>query len=460
MSDLTFTKSTGRLAGLGRLIPFGALILALVSCSDTTTSPGGPDIVDTIPPTIVSVTPSQGATGVTIHATVRVEFSEPIEYDAAARAAFTLRVGETTVPCSVFRDGAEGMVLRPSRVLDFATQHRAVVEAQVADTAGNLMSEGVSWTFTTGGSLPPALSATALLDHLGVLAHDSMAGRLAGTNDELRAAEYVLGRFEAYGLEAGVAGYLQSFVIPPDAFMQGGQTSRNVIAVLPGEGDIARQWVIVGAHYDHVGIREVTPGQFEVHNGADDNASGTALVLELARALSEYVESGGMAGEARRSFLFMAFGAEELGLIGSRYYCDNPSVSLGNVAAMLNFDMIGRLRNDQLFVVGLQTSLLWEDLLSIYNDDGLEITEYETCPSCSDHACFRSNSVPVLWFFTGFHDQYHSHLDDVELINDSGSVTIGELALATLIHLAVNPARIPFQPAIVNELKESGPARN
>jgi hypothetical protein len=430
----------------------GALFLAVVSCSDnTTTAPEEPGIADTIPPSVVSETPSQGAVGVTIHTTVRVGFSEPIIYNSAAQAAFTVWLGEAPVPGNVFRDGPESLIFRPNSILDFATEYTAMVETQVTDTAGNPLPEDVPWTFTTGGSPPPALSETALLDHIAVLADDSMAGRLTGTSDELRAAEYVRGRFEALGLEPGVSGFLQSFVIPPDAYMQGGETSRNVIASLPGEGALADQWVIVGAHYDHLGVREVTPGQFEVYNGADDNASGTALVLEIARALSEYVENGGTAGEDRRSFLFVTFGAEEVGLFGSRHYCDNPTVPMGGVVAMLNFDMVGRLRDNQLLVGGLRTSALWDDVLSNYNDDGLAISEYQTCQSCSDHACFRNQySKPVLWFFTGFHDEYHTYLDDVDLINGPGLATVGELALATLIHIAVRPTPIPFQPAVVS----------
>nr|NIM49345.1 M28 family peptidase [Gemmatimonadales bacterium] len=146
----------------------------------------------------------------------------------------------------------------------------------------------------------------------------------------------------------------------------------------------------------------------------------------------------------RRSFMFHAYGAEELGLIGSQCFCDNPTVPLERVTAMVNFDMVGRLRYEELYLGGLWTSTQWRDELLRYNFDALTLIDFQTCQSCSDHACFRWNNRPSIWFFTGDHPQYHTPADDVALINGPGLVQVGTLALNTLVHLSVRPDEMPF----------------
>ena len=243
----------------------------------------------------------------------------------------------------------------------------------------------------SGPEATESLNADSLLAHLNFLADDSLYGRGSGTEYELEAAEYIRDAFDGYGLTSGVAGWFQSFsfetglsLVAPaemeeltgDPGMAGagwiGATSKtalsagsssaavqeqalpsqNVLGVIPGQGSLSGQWVILGAHYDHVGFTQVTPDSIVIYNGADDNASGTSLLLELARYLGHYFTQGVARSLDRRSLMFQAFGAEEVGLRGSRYFVDNPTVSIDSIAAMVNLDMIGRMRANRVTAHG------------------------------------------------------------------------------------------------------------
>ena len=280
----------------------------------------------------------------------------------------------------------------------------------------------------------PPLNEVTLLRHLGVLADDSMGGRLAGSSHEGQAALYSRDQFREYGLRWGTLGYLQAFQLP-----QGG-TSRNVLAVLPGHGSLAQQWVIIGAHYDHVGYDQVTPDSVLVYNGADDNASGTALLMEVARYLSDHVGGGNMAGIDRRSVMFQAYGAEEIGLVGSTYFCEHPTVSMGGVVAMLNLDMVGRYAQNGLYLIGSSSSADWPPMLERAGVDTLPVTYDDLIlVDRSDQRCFYMAEKPVLFFHTGLHDEYHSPYDDVALIDTEGMVTVGDAATDVVFQLLVRP---------------------
>lgn len=277
----------------------------------------------------------------------------------------------------------------------------------------------------------PATDAGALLTHVSRLADDSMLGRESGTPNERRAALYIAAQFAGVGLQGA---NLAQFPVPPARV--GGQTevaSQNVLGVLPGTGRLQNEFIVVGAHYDHVGVRNVL-GSPAVFNGADDNASGTAVVLELARLLAAHVASGGFGDADRRSVLFIAFGAEELGLIGSEHYCAMPQFPMMSVAAMLNFDMVGRLRNRMLSVGGMTTAGEWPALLAQQNTEQLSLQSTD-CEACTDHACFRRAGRPVLWFFTGFHNEYHQPGDDTNLIDAAGMSDIADLAARVIADL-------------------------
>jgi aminopeptidase YwaD len=196
--------------------------------------------------------------------------------------------------------------------------------------------------------------------------------------------------------------------------------SQNVIGYLPGRRNAGEDYevIVIGAHYDHLGRGgrgSLSPGSHGIHNGADDNASGTAGMLELARVLSENY------GTLNRGVLFIAFGAEELGLIGSRHYVAHPYIPNERTAAMINLDMIGRMEGDRLTVFGTGTSPVWGELLegSVYYDS-LEVSRNPAGSGPSDHASFYAREIPVLFFHTGLHADYHRPSDTADRINYTG----------------------------------------
>ena len=196
--------------------------------------------------------------------------------------------------------------------------------------------------------------------------------------------------------------------------------SDNVMGWLPAANP-TEETIVIGAHYDHLGMGiegSLAAKWDEVHNGADDNASGTAGLLEIARFF------GARKNDLKRNILFIAFGGEELGVLGSTYFVKNPVIPLHNIVAMLNMDMIGRLRDQKLLVGGTGTSPQWQELLSRVNGQGLKITQNQDGYGPSDHSLFYSKDIPVLFFFTGAHNDYHKPGDDAEKIEYEGMVTI------------------------------------
>jgi hypothetical protein len=386
---------------------------------------------------ILSSSPASGAEGVPVESTVTIRFSQRLDTSTVGEAV-GLRDGDRIILTTTYLKDGRVVLLEPTDPLDFGTVYTITVNGGLKSGAGNTFGSEHSWTFRTEGAALPNLEADSLRNTLQALAHDSMRGRGSGTPDEIRAAQYLLERFESYGLGAPVGGGLQTF----EAFSQRLQrdiSSQNVLATVPGSGALAEEWVVVGAHYDHIGVRVAEDGSRSLNNGADDNASGTALVLEMARVFREYVRSGGMPSPNRRSVLFAAFGAEELGLLGSCHYVDSaPAVPLEGTRAMLNFDMVGRLRDDVILPRGFESWAPWTYMVRNANRTKLLVVEPPgPCDSCSDHACFRRQEIPYLWFFTGTHPQYHTPADDAELINLSGLARIGDLSLRVLTRLVI-----------------------
>jgi hypothetical protein len=316
-----------------------------------------------------------------------------------------------------------------------------------------------------------AISEATLLDHLNFLADDSLYGRGAGSPQELRAAEYVRDEFVAYGLEQGVPGYLQAFALPSIQFdtrptsSEGGNDngaaapvqadtlwSHNVIGRLTGRGRLAGQWLILGAHYDHLGWDRVADDSIIIYNGADDNASGTSLLLEIARYLSDYLTFGAAGSIDHRSVMFHAYGAEERGLLGSYYYASNATVPVDSIVAMINLDMVGRLRNRTLMIGGAHTAEVWDLLLMEANGDGLVLDYFDASLGRSDHYPFYLLEKPVLFFHTGLHAEYHQPEDDVWLINLEGMAEVGSLALTVLLDVATSKEPPVFVGHIASDI--------
>ncbi|WP_297099599.1 M28 family peptidase [uncultured Draconibacterium sp.] len=223
-------------------------------------------------------------------------------------------------------------------------------------------------------------------------------------------------------------------------------TTRNVIAMLPGNDETLKdEYVVVGAHFDHLGMGGPGSGSraidtVAVHNGADDNASGVSAVIQLAEKL---------AGEKsnKRSVIFVAFGAEEMGLLGSKEFTMKPPVETDKMVAMFNFDMIGRLKDDNsVSIGGTKTAEETEDLLNELNPDfTLAFTGEGIGPS--DHASFYLQDIPVIYISTGAHPDYHTPLDDAELINFEGAQKVMDYSAALLDDVVNRSEKLTFQEA-------------
>lgn len=224
--------------------------------------------------------------------------------------------------------------------------------------------------------------------------------------------------------------------------------TENVGGVLRGRGALADEYIVIGAHFDHLGYggrgsRDATSNG-QLHPGADDNASGTSGMLLLAYELAEAYKAA-PADEPARSIIFLGFCAEEMGLIGSRYYVNNPPIEIGKHALMVNLDMIGRLRQDKLEVTGVGTAEGLEAFVTPYfENSGLKISARKGGMGPSDHQAFFDAGVPVLFFFTGLHGEYHLPTDVASLLNPDGAARIVDLVKRIVLDAAVMPERMAY----------------
>jgi hypothetical protein len=220
---------------------------------------------------------------------------------------------------------------------------------------------------------------------------------------------------------------------------------KNVIGIVEGSGPLAKEVLVIGAHYDHLGYGD--PGsrlkdrtQRQIHHGADDNASGTAALLELARRFAQRKEQTG------RRLVFIAFSGEERGLLGSRYWCNTqPLVPLEHTVAMLNLDMVGRLRpgkngHDKLYVEGVGTARGFAELVEQVNRSfHFDLVRRAAGTGPSDHDSFYRKNIPVLFLWTGYHSDYHLPSDTADKINIVGMVRVVDFAEQLLLRLRTAP---------------------
>ncbi|WP_051287363.1 M28 family peptidase [Algoriphagus mannitolivorans] len=259
------------------------------------------------------------------------------------------------------------------------------------------------------------------------LAADDLGGRAIGTEGEQKAAEYLAKEFEKIGLAPkGTEGFFQPFTVskpsnPHEEAVIGtngeGVTGRNVVGFLDKKAD---KTIIIGAHFDHLGMGgqgSLHRGDSSIHNGADDNASGTAALLALAEILKFE--------DLKSNVLFIAFSGEENGLWGSNYFTKNPTLDLKTVNYMINMDMVGRMKEDNsLAINGVGTSPSFPPVLDLINTDSLKLITSESGVGPSDHTSFYLQDLPVLHFFTGQHEDYHKPSDDAEQINYAGIIKV------------------------------------
>jgi len=302
--------------------------------------------------------------------------------------------------------------------------------------------------FTPVFGFAQAFKVLDLRKHIEFLASDDMEGRGTGSLGEIKAANYISDVFKETGLmPAGTEGsYFQPFQV---TFSIDGHphslTGRNVLGFLDNG---AERTIVVGGHYDHLGkgfqSGSLSPdSKNKIHNGADDNASGTAGVIELARFFAaNHVKE-------KHNFLFIAFSGEELGLLGSKYFTEHATIDLKSVSAMINMDMIGRFDDQKgLIISGWGTSPVWGKLIpDLARNQKIRYTIDSSGVGASDHTSFYLKNIPVIQFFTGSHGDYHKTSDDADKINYEGEAKILNLIANVLESLDKENAKPEFSVA-------------
>ncbi|MBK6994128.1 MAG: M20/M25/M40 family metallo-hydrolase [Lewinellaceae bacterium] len=294
-----------------------------------------------------------------------------------------------------------------------------------------------------------SISEKKLHKHVSYLASDKLQGRGTGTPGERMAAKYISKEFRKIGLspKGNDGTFYHKFSFKKSSDPHGGVdanapsvTAQNVAAYLDNGAEYT---IVIGAHYDHLGLGndhnslDANPAG-KIHNGADDNASGTAGVIELARFLAK----NGV--KEQHNFLFLCFSGEELGLYGSKKYTETPTIDLTKVSFMINMDMIGRLNEEKKVVVGGVGTApdFVPTLKSLKSDLGIKLDSAGVGPS--DHTSFYLKNIPVLFFFTGQHSDYHKPTDDVEKVNFPGVMQIVS-TIAEIIQTLDKQPKLKFQ---------------
>lgn len=285
-------------------------------------------------------------------------------------------------------------------------------------------------------------------EDVAFLASDFLEGRQTGTKGEKEAAKYISNRFKELGLvPKGTKKFLQPFTFKPktnphdeikfDVNGDGTITGNNVMGLIDNK---AENTIIIGAHYDHLGFggegslyRDSIKA---IHNGADDNASGVSILLNLAAKLKKK--------NTKSNYLFIAFSGEEMGLLGSNYFVKNPTLDINKVSYMINMDMVGRLKQDSsLAVYGTGTSPIFKQILKSHNDN-FKLVQQESGVGPSDHTSFYLADIPVLHFFTGQHEDYHKPGDDSDKLNYDGMNLISNYIFNIISDLD-NNGKLPFR---------------
>ena len=296
-------------------------------------------------------------------------------------------------------------------------------------------------------SVAQKVKPESIKKHISYLASDELKGRGTSSPEELLAANYIAKQFKAAGLSSFNNSFLKSFNYKhnPDPHDTSTtkikeKTANNVVGYLNNK---AKYTIVIGAHYDHLGLghdhnsKDANP-EGKIHNGADDNASGTSGVIELANyfATNKLTEP--------YNFLFICFSGEELGLLGSKKYCEDPDIDLKTINYMINMDMIGRLNDStkKVLVYGVGTSPVWVPLLDSLKSE-FKIIKDSSGIGPSDQTSFYLKDIPVLHFFTGQHSDYHKPSDDIEKVNYKGESAVLDYIIAT-IEKTYHYSKLPF----------------
>ncbi len=304
------------------------------------------------------------------------------------------------------------------------------------------------------------IEADGLFEKASVLAADSMLGRNTPSPEIEATAVWIAGRMAAAGLEAGAED--GSFIHRYTAPSFDPETAPNVVAILRGsDPDLADEYVVYSAHMDHVGVRSPNDERADsVWNGADDNASGTVTLMEVAEALASMEPSE----RPRRSMMFLWVSGEELGLLGSGAFARNPSVPVESMVANFNVDMVGRNWTDTIVAIGKEHSDLGTTMNRIneaHPEIGMtaidDIWPDQNFYRRSDHFNFARRGVPVLFFFNGTHEDYHQETDEVEKLDTEKMARIGRLLLLLGVEVGNADARPRWDPDSYESIVDAAP---
>jgi aminopeptidase YwaD len=291
-----------------------------------------------------------------------------------------------------------------------------------------------------------AITAHDLRLRMDILASDSLCGRRSGEIGCDMAAKYIASEFKRIGLTPldFLKNYFQSYEFSEhmlDTTKKIKTKAVNVVGFLRGNDKKLRdEVVIIGAHYDHLGMGGMNALDTvkAIHYGADDNASGTTGVLELAEYYSKHRK------DLKRSLLFISFSGEEEGLFGSINYTKNPLLPLEKTQAMINMDMIGRLKDSILIVEGMGSSPYWKTLMDSLKHDNFVMRYKPDGVGPSDHSSFYRKNIPVLFYFTGLHKDYHKASDTKDKIDYEGEAKILDLVRRSIDAIESKPDRVAF----------------
>ncbi|GAA4305532.1 M28 family metallopeptidase [Aestuariibaculum suncheonense] len=284
--------------------------------------------------------------------------------------------------------------------------------------------------------------------HIKFLTSEKNGGRYPGTKANKRVVKYLIKDFKSNGIQGSKQGYKQPF--KAKLRVAKGEAEKplvptcNVVGFIEGNDPVLKnEYIVLGAHYDHLGLggpSSKSDKKNAIHFGADDNASGTAALLEISEKLTAHK------AELKRSVMFIAFGAEEQGLLGSKYFTEHPLVPLENIKLMINMDMVGRLNDKkQVYMGGAGTFPGGVDFMKDLGVSlGLNPGVHPGGVGGSDHVSFYKKGISVLGMHTGGHPQYHTPEDTLELINLPGEKMVCEYIFQTILRKASSTEKIYF----------------
>jgi aminopeptidase YwaD len=316
--------------------------------------------------------------------------------------------------------------------------------------------------FSSGGqgTVGADPSGDNLRSRVSVLTDPSFAGRAAGTSEAAVAAETLAVWMEDLGLQPAFGGsWFQELPLSGKGWSGedlNGKTGRNVAGILPGKGRLAGRYVVVGAHYDHLGRLALTdtsasaPARGDYYPGANDNASGVAVVHELIR-LAQMTPSDSV---ARRSVMFVNFTAEEVGLQGSGFLVSHLPVAIDSVDAMINLDTVGQLNDNRLHVSGVGTTTAFAALVAAADAHDLDLSLAQGGWSGSDHMSFNTREVPVLFIFGGAYPQYNRPTDDWESLDYGALARVTAFASRLLSLVRTEPGELPWVMVAEKNLRQ------